>query len=401
MKKILAILISFIFCFASCTIPSNEKLPDSSETDDSDVVTETALCDKQATENAKILYSYLQSNYGKKVITGQMENAWDNGFNQLQKVYDKTEKYPALMGFDFMNYTGINTWNPTNVQTERAIMFWKGHNYNDQKISDNNGIVAFMWHWFAPPENNYTNGTYSPEETSFRIPYDTENKCWKTESDEYSKMIRDMDVVAGELMKLQNAGVPVLWRPFHEGCGNLYGNWDGACAWFWWGAGNSTSYNSATGKYSVSSDRKTCAECYIALWKLMFNYFTETKGLHNLIWVWNGQNKEFYPGEDYVDIIGDDIYDAPGEHNPNSDAFNSYKAIDSKKIVALTECGSMPDIETEGALWSYFMVWNDGSNCADDSNFWNGSKYNSDEYKLRLYSSSNAITLDGLTDLVY
>lgn len=401
MKNKLSGLLFLTFIFLSCTSKNTNLV--AKEEIQNDVVIELSddLCDKKAIDNAKILYGYLQKNYGKKVITGQMENAWNNDFNQLQKVYDKTNKYPALMGFDFIFYAGINTWRPTNIQTERAIKFWNGCDYNNNKISDNHGIVSFMWHWNAPSENRNKNGSFRPEETSFRIPYDTENDCWKTESDEYKKMIKDMDVVANELLKLQNENIPVLWRPFHEGCGNLYGNWNGACAWFWWGAGNSTTYNEATGKYTVSSDRENCSECYIALWKLMFSYFTETKGLHNLIWVWNGQNKEFYPGSDYVDIIGNDIYDKPDIHNSNIASFMSYKSINPDKIVALTECGSMPDIISQGALWSYFMVWNDSINGPDDGNFWNGNKQNSDEYKMQLYSSPRAITLEDLTDLKY
>ena len=35
----------------------------------------------------------------------------------------------------------------------------------------------------------------------------------------------------------------------------------------------------------------------------MYEYFTYTKKLDNLIWVWNGQVKEYYPGDEYVDII--------------------------------------------------------------------------------------------------
>ena len=34
-------------------------------------------------------------------------------------------------------------------------------------------------------------------------------------------------------------------------------------------------------------------------------------GCNNLIWVWNGQAADWYPGDEYVDIIGEDIY--PGE----------------------------------------------------------------------------------------
>ena len=55
----------------------------------------------------------------------------------------------------------------------------------------------------------------------------------------------------------------------------------------------------------------------------MFNYFTKTKGLNNLLWVysaspytgetWNGGDNHkhaiyYYPGDSYVDIVGTDNY---------------------------------------------------------------------------------------------
>lgn len=347
---------------------------------------EAPLSDENATTNAKRLYSFILRNYGHKVITGQMENAWNNDFNQLGKVYNDTNKYPALMGFDFMDYTvqwAIDSG--FNKQTERAINFWNGKDYSGKKISDSNGIVAFCWHWFEPLEKN----TYKPEETSFRIPYDLKTSTWKTSSIEYKEMIKDLDVIAKELIKLQSAGVPVIWRPFHEGAGNV-GQFEGGVAWFWWGAG--TCAEDAT-------NLDKCGKAYIALWRLMYDYFTETKGIHNLIWMWNGENAKFYPGDDYVDMIGKDIYvKEKGDYSSRKTEFNNFQKINTKLPVALTECGLIPSLENmkkDRAMWSYFMVWNDSSNDNTNAdNFWNGENHNPKDHKLDIYNSSLAITLD-------
>lgn len=362
------------------------------------------LSDSKATANVKRLYKYLREMYGSKVITGQMENAWSNDFNQLGKVYEKTGKYPALMGFDFIDYTGIS-WDASgfNKQTERAINFWNGKDYNGNKISDNHGIAAFCWHWFDPLHKDYS---YKPGDgtdgtTSFRIPYNTKTDSWDTTSDAYKAILSDMDVVAAELLKLQNEGVPVIWRPLHEGAGNvgLYNNT--GTAWFWWGAGNSTNINDMR-------NEDLCGECYIALWKLMYDYFTNTKGLHNLIWLWNGQNSKFYPGAEYVDMIGDDIYADPKDYSNQKSAFTKFQNMDTSKMVTLSECGNMPSLDsciTNGATWSYFMVWNDNSagenSSSDDSNnnFWYGEKYNTDAHKTEVYTNEYAVTLDLLPDL--
>ena len=368
-------------------------------TAEKDVV--SRLSDPDATINAKRLYNYIRDMYGKKVITGQMENAWDDSYDQLQQVYDKTEKYPALMGFDFMNYSSLG-WSARNQQINRAINFWNGMDYQGNTISENHGIVAFCWHWRDPMAEKGKTGEFYAKQTGFRIPYDTDNDCWKTETQEYKEMMADLDTIASELLKLQYAEVPVLWRPLHEGAGALGLYLNVGTAWFWWGAGNKTTYNKLTGEYSVSNDEDLCAECYVALWKLIYDYFTKEKGLHNLIWVWNGQNKKFYPGSEYVDMIGDDIYANNKDYSGQAAAFSKFQLMDILKPVALSECGVIPSLErmqSDGAMWSFFMVWNDGKKGENNENFWNGQAKNPDAHKIEVYTSDLAITLDKLPDL--
>jgi mannan endo-1,4-beta-mannosidase len=94
----------------------------------------------------------------------------------------------------------------------------------------------------------------------------------------------------------------------------------------------------------------------------MFEYF-EQQGLNNLIWVWTTQTKdsEFYPGDDYVDIIGRDVYN----NSDVNDIACQFKAIQDtypNKMVTLSEMGSLAkfsDQWNEGAKWSYFMPWYD------------------------------------------
>jgi mannan endo-1,4-beta-mannosidase len=84
------------------------------------------------------------------------------------------------------------------------------------------------------------------------------------------------------LQELKDAGVIVLWRPFHEMNGG----------WFWWGAKD--------------------PDTFIKVWRHMFDYFTKTKGLDNLLWVYspNHGNKTaaYYAGDHYVDVVGLDAY---------------------------------------------------------------------------------------------
>ncbi|MCR4743521.1 MAG: glycoside hydrolase family 26 protein [Treponema sp.] len=422
MKKISIIFLSFLLAFPtfiSCK-PQTSVTENTPQNTDDGATIDSDLSDANATANAKRLYQYLQDIYGKKIITGQMENAWNDDCDMLSRVYDSVEKYPALMGFDFMNYTSLG-WTANNVQTERAIKFWNGQDWDgNTTVSGQHGIVTFCWHWRDPTWEYVSgkSGSYKPEEIDFRIPYDTDSDSWKTSSTDYTEMMADLDVIATELLELQEAGVPVIWRPMHEGAGNvgLYNNT--GVAWFWWGAGNSTSYDSDNAAYTVSTDQDICGQCYIALWKLMYEYFTETKGIHNLIWLWNGQNEAFYPGDDYVDIIGDDIYAGDsdstyGNHSSRKSAYTTYSTEmgSTTKMVCMSECGYLPNPQAcydDSAMWSFFMVWNDGdwdetNSCVttntSSSNFWAGTYYNSEEVKSTVYNHEYAITLDELPDL--
>lgn len=96
----------------------------------------------------------------------------------------------------------------------------------------------------------------------------------------------------------------------------------------------------------------------------MFNYF-KTEGLDNLIWVWTteGNDADWYPGDQYVDIVGRDVY-----NKETADCVSEYTSIAENygnKIVSLSECGTVGLISEQwasGARWSWFMPWYDGTN---------------------------------------
>lgn len=143
----------------------------------------------------------------------------------------------------------------------------------------------------------------------------------------------DLKNIAAYLKLLRDADIPVLWRPFHEAAGG----------WFWWGKD---------------------AASFKSLWIAMFNYF-KTEGLDNLIWVWTteGNDADWYPGDQYVDIVGRDIY-----NKETADCVSEYTSIAGNygnKIVSLSECGTVGLISEQwasGARWSWFMPWYDGTN---------------------------------------
>ncbi|WHH58622.1 glycosyl hydrolase [Petroclostridium sp. X23] len=270
--------------------------------------------------NTMKLMEYLEDIYGKKILSGQHLS---EDFSEVEAIYQITGKKPALLGFDFMDYSVSRVERGAKgIDTEKAIQWWR-----------EGGIATFCWHWNAPmnlidkgPDKQWYRGFYT-EATTFNFAKGIEN----TESEEYRLMIRDIDVIAEELKKLQEEGVPVLWRPLHEASGG----------WFWWGSQGS--------------------EPYKKLWRIMFDRMTNYHHLSNLIWVWNGENQEWYPGDDVVDIVGIDFYGPQNDYSPRDEEFKTVEVYtDKHKMAALTETGVIPDPDSllaTGTKWLWYMTW--------------------------------------------
>jgi beta-mannanase len=261
----------------------------------------------------RMVWSYLMDSYTHKIQSGAMSL---NAIEEAEWLYAQTGKYPALIGLDFMNHTRNYSW------YDKSVVVNETRNWYNR-----NGLVAICWHWRDPSratDEFYTTGT------SFDI-----SKITQTTSAEYQAMLSDIDIIAGYLKQLNSDFVPVLFRPLHEASGG----------WFWWGA-------------------KGPEPCK-ALWRLMFDRLVNYHGLKNLIWVWTADaaadNLEWYPGDEYVDIIGADIYAPDGDFSSQLLTYNALKEkFGGKKMITLSENGPVPDpdlLVADNARWSWFMPW--------------------------------------------
>lgn len=296
-----------------------------------------ALVNPNATESTVKLYKYLKSMFGKKIISAAVTaNNW-NTLN-ADTIYQYSGKYPAINTFDFIHFIYSKPLHPSNwidYTNLTPVTNW----------ADNGGIVSCMWHWLVPDAQvdtlNYSKYTYKSDETDFTAKNATRTNRW-----EYKHALRDIDIIAGYLLSLQEKGISVIWRPLHEAAGNTNRYTDGK-AWFWWGTSGPTQFKK--------------------LWMMMFNRFKE-KGVNNLIWVWTseGNDAEWYPGDEYVDMIARDYYenDATLFHSSIKAEFDKLVAITGgKKLVTLGECGAIPSFSNmvdNGDMWSWFMPWSGG-----------------------------------------
>ena len=280
---------------------------------------------RQLSPEAEALLQYLKEIEGEKTLSGTTANVnWN--INEAKWVNKHTGKWPALNFFDFIHLP----FSPSNWIDYSNIT----EVYNWHK---NGGIVGCMWHWNMPT-NDGQDWTCTPgsgeKQTSFDV-----RKIFDTESTEYKQMMNDIDKVASTLKKLKQRKVPVLWRPLHEAGGQ----------WFWWGL-----------------DADACNE----LWRVMYKRFHEA-GLNNLIWVWTSaaawnrpysEGYKWYPGDEYVDIVGIDIYNNSSASNIYSTCYKMLRKKSPDKLIALTECGSLAPISQQwkaGARWLYFAPWYD------------------------------------------
>ena len=218
----------------------------------------------------------------------------------------------------FGDYTLVITEDVLKSLQEGGLIIG-GHDYTAVAVYlENNGTAL-------DPNKDYA---FYKADTEFDATNATVEGTW-----ENKVFTEDLKNAAAYLKLLRDADIPVLWRPFHEAAGG----------WFWWGKD---------------------AASFKSLWIAMFNYF-KTEGLDNLIWVWTteGNDADWYPGDQYVDIVGRDVY-----NKETADCVSEYTSIAENygnKIVSLSECGTVGLISEQwasGARWSWFMPWYDGTN---------------------------------------
>lgn len=288
------------------------------------------LVDRRATRETKRLHQLLKREYGKRIFSGQCDDKYLSFIKGASG-----GKEPAIMGYDF---NGLMPGQKGNRDVDKAIAW-----------SRRGGIVTFQWHWISP---NGDGDFYTDK-------YSLGKALADTSSSDYKNLIRDLDLVAGELKRLQAAKVPVIWRPLHEAEGK----------WFWWG--------------------KSGGEACRTLYRLMFDRFTKKHRLHNLIWTWTSYGKEkenWHPGEDVVDLVVRD-YESPTAWSEFQELFGT-----SGKMFGLGEEGKLPDPDQFPARpWLYFLTW---AYMIEDP-----AKGNTPAWIRRVYNDPRVITLGDLQGL--
>ena len=218
----------------------------------------------QTNARARAILQYiagLEHRSEKRLLSGQFTDFGDNGtLAIMERIHQKTGHWPAMVGFDYVDFPSGGL--ATKVANQSAIAYWKA-----------GGLVTVGVHLYNPA---------NPNRGGLRDKGVDLKELLRPDSATHARWMEELDQLAAGLQELKEAGVVVLWRPFHEMNGG----------WFWWGA--------------------KPPEDFIKVWRHMFDYFTTTKKLDHLLWVYGPNHMDntadYYPGDGYADIVGFDAY---------------------------------------------------------------------------------------------
>lgn len=261
---------------------------------------------------------------------------WDRGRSDVHSV---TGAWPAVMSWDLGGLEMRDSLNLDSVPFSRM---------REEAIAQDarGGVNTFSWH----PRN----------------PVDGRDS-WQADSTIVRRIMEDPEALARfdealtecarflkSLTDSEGRPIGVVFRPWHEHSGS----------WFWWG-----------------KDQTTLPQ-YRFLWEETRKVF-DREGVDNVLWAYSpdhtatpGEYLERYPGDEYIDILGADIYYWSGKESletwrdyaVNELTIAADEAKKRGKIMAFSETGSegLPEADwwTAGLLPviektrpAYVVVW--------------------------------------------
>ena len=267
------------------------------------------LSDPAASSMATALFSNLQELAGDHVLVGHQDAlaygmGW-KGEDFRTDINDVLGDHPAVFG-----------WDLGHMGDEENI---DGVPFEDMKkwavaVYEKGGVNTFSWHMrnYAISGSSWDRDSCVPA----CLPGGEKHELYLERLDQAATFFSGIKTKSGEL-------IPVIFRPFHEMTGS----------WFWWGKGNCS------------------AEQYKALFRFTIDYLRKDKGLNQLIIAYSsdrftsaGQYMEFYPGDDYVDVMAFDDYHGLARKESTPGTIRMLELLDSlstvhQKLMAISETG--------------------------------------------------------------
>ncbi|XOF33712.1 MAG: glycosyl hydrolase [Candidatus Electrothrix sp. YB6] len=252
------------------------------------IVTADRKADKRAQNILEWLY-ILPTKKNNKILSGQ------HGWNNAALIYKETGSWPAILELSLWNgKAGFNRWPHAKKNREVLKEYW-----------DKGGLVSIHM-----PVPNPINKTSQLDRTNLKD--DKISLCLQEGTVSNNNLNQWLTVFTSHIKWLELNGVIVFIRPLHEMNGS----------WFWYG--------------------KKDTDIYIKLYKYLFEFLVIKSDLHNILFVYSPSLMHnnlinYYPGDEYVDIVGADIYRTPPIRSEDMEAYNLLSSLG--KPFAITELG--------------------------------------------------------------
>lgn len=278
-----------------------------------------AQVDPDATDKTIALYANLKriQNSGQFMFGQEFFNSYrySSGSPHGNRDYSDSKAvsgaHPAVLGSDFHYYLEKNA-------TEQ------GYHLEAVKWAFQQGCaITFDWHLSGRGTTTYEYTETTKNLVNNIVLDQNGDRAWfLAELDKAINIINHDLVVNGER-------IPVVFRPWHEMGGN----------WFWWGT------------------RATTPDHYKAFYQLTVNYVKERTNSVLFCWSPNepaGMN--YYPGNDYVDVIGLDYYEVEESRLRSQLALLVDHAQANGKVAVLSETGYRINSDAAGEYWNKTLL---------------------------------------------
>lgn len=276
------------------------------------VQTPSGLSDPRATAETRAVFNELKSLAGSATLFGHQDATvygigWKYQAHQSD-VKKVTGQHPAVYGWEIGHIEmgdslSLDSVHFSKIRSEAIAAYQRG------------GIQTFSWHLRNPLTGGDSWDVSSHKVVASILPGGEKHELyiqWLNRLAEYFQSFRTSGGIP----------VPILFRPFHEHSGS----------WFWWG------------------EKHCTKEEYLSLYRFTVNYLRNHKQLHNLLFVFSpdrvNEVQEYlsrYPGDEYVDILGLDLYDRDAQYGATATKLLTMvreEAVRRQKPWVFSETGS-------------------------------------------------------------
>jgi len=358
---------------------------------------ERALTDAAATARTAALYRNLFAITERGTMFGrQIPTLY--GLDNNRKWYDDGTEFNSDTKFITGSHPAVCGWELSNIELDMD------KNIDDENFDDirrhiiaayeRGAVNTISWHCANPVSGG---NSWDPTRAVYSIiPGGANHEKFKGWLDRVAAFMSSLKSSDGE-------PIPLIFRPWHEHTGSG----------FWWGKGNAT------------------AAEFTALWRFTVEYLRDVKGLHNLIWAYSpdmchlssrDDYMEFYPGDDWVDVLGLDAYDREGLDYGHKGLqlvrLSTVIAAERNKPFAITETGLENNNPAESKYYnkrwwtqmlykmidgqpvSFVLVWRNGDFPSNGGHYFGAFRgcYSEDDF--RDFASRERVLLeDDLPDM--